>query len=68
MEQFKLNGEYIKLGQLLKAAGLVDSGADAKNFILEGSVTVNGEVCNMRGKKIIPGDIVEFQKEKIEVI
>ena len=52
--------DFIKLGQLLKAAGLVDTGADAKYAVEEGKVLVNGEVCTMRGKKIRPGDRVSF--------
>lgn len=64
---FKLSGDEIKLGQLLKAAGLVYSGAEAKEAVQEGLVKVNGEVCTMRGKKILRGDRVEFSDETIEV-
>jgi ribosome-associated protein len=59
--------EYIKRGQLLKAAGLVDTGADAKYAVEEGKVSVNGEVCTMRGKKIRPGDVVSFADAEIRV-
>ena len=59
MQTFGLKDEHIKLGQLLKATGLVGSGVDVK---------VNGKVCYMRGKKIVSGDIVEFENEKIEVV
>ena len=54
MREFQLHGEedFIKLGQLLKAEGLVDSGVEAKYAIEEGKASVNGEVCTMRGKKI----------------
>jgi ribosome-associated protein len=68
MEQIKLRAEYIKLGQALKAAGLVDSGVDAKNEILDGLVKVNGAVEIQRGKKLHDGDIVEFNGEKIQII
>ena len=52
----------------LKATGLVGSGIDAKIVVQEGLVKVNGKVCYMRGKKIVSGDIVEFENEKIEVV
>ncbi len=64
---FKLKGEYIKLGQLLKAAGLVSMGTEAKAVIENGEVTVNGEVELRRGKKIVPGDKVSFDGEDITV-
>ena len=48
----------IRLGQLLKAAGLVDSGGEAKAVLLTGSVTVNGEVETRRGRQLVPGDVV----------
>ena len=52
--------EFIKLGQALKKAGLVESGVDAKFFIQDGQVKVNGEVDTRRGKKLYPGDTFEF--------
>ena len=58
MQVIKLRDEYIKLGQALKAAGLVDSGVEAKIVINEGSVLVNGSVETQRGKKLRAGDIV----------
>ena len=69
MREFQLHGEedFIKLGQLLKAEGLVDSGVDAKYAIEEGKASVNGEVCTMRGKKIHAGDVVAFGGEEIRV-
>lgn len=54
-----ISTEYIKLDQLLKFAAVVDSGGMAKMLILESAVKVNGEIMNMRGKKIRSGDIVE---------
>lgn len=68
MELIKLRDEYIKLGQALKAAGMVESGVDAKLFILDGEVKVNGEVCTQRGKKLHDGDVVEFDGEQIKII
>lgn len=67
MENIKIKDEYIKLGQLLKLAGLVGSGVDAKYVINEGLVKVNDEVDTRRGKKIYPGDIVSFNGETIKV-
>ncbi|MBR7164551.1 MAG: RNA-binding S4 domain-containing protein [Clostridia bacterium] len=61
--------EYIKLDQLLKYAGIAYSGSDAKELIWSGSVSVNGEPCDMRGKKIRPGDVVflELGDENVEI-
>ena len=67
MEIIKLRDEYIKLGQALKAAGLVESGVDAKFAIADGLVKVNGEVEYQRGKKLHGGDIVEFDGETIKI-
>ncbi len=64
----KENDEYIKLGQLLKACCLVNSGADSKRVINEGLVKVNYEVCLMRGKKIHKGDIIIYQDKEVNVI
>ena len=60
--------EVIKLGQLLKKASMMSSGVDAKMVILDGLVTVNGEVENRRGKKIYPGDVVTYQGESVKVV
>ena len=65
MEKIILRDEYIKLGQALKAAGLVGSGVDAKMVIADGEVRVNGEVETQRGKKLHDGDIVEYNGERI---
>ena len=65
MEIIKLKEDYIKLGQALKAAGFVDSGVEAKFVIQDGLVKVNGEVSYQRGKKLVAGDVVEFDGEKI---
>ena len=63
----KLRDEFIKLGQALKAAGLVESGVEAKDVIMEGLVLVNGEVDTRRGRKLYDGDIVVFDGEEIKV-
>ena len=59
--------EYIKLGQALKAAGLVENGAQAKEVIQEGQVLVNGETDLRRGRKLYAGDTVTFNGEEIEI-
>ena len=63
METIKLRDEFIKLGQALKAAGLVGSGVEAKEVITEGLVKVNGEVDTRRGD----GDVVTFNGEEIKI-
>ena len=60
--------EYIKLDQLLKYSGIAESGADAKDMIIDGIVKFNGEVCTMRGKKVRSGDKVEIEFEDENVI
>ena len=67
MEVIKLRDEYIKLGQALKAAGLVETGVDAKYAIEEGLVKVNGEVATQRGKKLHAGDVVSYDGETIKI-
>ncbi len=67
MEIIELREEFIRLGQALKAAGLVGSGVDAKNVILDGLVEVNGEVEVRRGRKLYDGDIVSFEGETIQI-
>ena len=67
MEVIKLRDEYIKLGQALKAAGLVETGVDAKYPIEDGLVKVNGEVATQRGKKLHAGDVVSYDGETIKI-
>ena len=67
MEIIKLRDEFIKLGQALKAAGLVESGVDAKEVIVQGLVVVNGEIETRRGRKLYDGDEVEFDGDKISM-
>lgn len=67
METIQIKSEFIKLDALLKYAALVGTGGEAKMVIADGMVTVNGEVCTMRGKKIRPGDVVSFADAEIRV-
>lgn len=67
MEKIRIHDEYIKLGQALKLASLVESGVDAKYAIQDGLVKVNGEVEVQRGKKIYPGDTIEFQNNQVQI-
>ena len=67
MEIIKLREDYIKLGQALKAAGLVQSGVDAKYAIEDGLVSVNGEAALQRGKKLVDGDIVTYDGQTIKI-
>lgn len=67
MEIIHLREEYIKLGQALKAAGLVGSGIDAKIVIQDGKVRVNGQVEVQRGKKLVFGDVVEYAGETVKI-
>jgi len=67
MQVIKLREDFIKLGQALKAAGLVESGVDAKFVIQDGLVKVNGSIETQRGKKLVAGDIVEFDGEEIKI-
>jgi len=67
METIKLRDEYIKLGQALKAAGVVQTGVDAKFVIQDGLVKVNGKVEIQRGKKLVDGDLVEYNGESIKI-
>ena len=67
MEKILINTEFIKLDSLLKFAALVGTGGEAKVVISEGMVKVKGEVGTMRGKKIYPGDRVDFDRFSLEV-
>jgi ribosome-associated protein len=67
MEIVSIQTPYIKLDALLKFAALVGTGGEAKIAIAEGMVKVNGEVCTMRGKKVRPGDTVEFDRFCLQV-
>lgn len=67
METIILKDEFIKLGQALKAAGLCESGVDAKFAVLDGLVKVNGETSFQRGKKLYDGDIIEYEGKKFRI-
>ena len=67
MEKIAIQTEYIKLEALLKYAAVVGSGGEAKTVIADGQVSVNGEVCTMRGKKLRPGDTVRFDRYTLQV-
>ncbi len=68
MQTIKLREEYIKLGQALKAASLVNSGVEAKLVIQDGEVKVNGQTETQRGKKLYDGDEVSFHGETIKIV
>ena len=66
-ETIMIRGDFIKIDALMKFASLVASGGEAKMAIADGLVSVNGEVCTMRGKKIRPGDTVSFCGQDLAV-
>ena len=65
--QIHIKDEFIKLGQALKLAGLVENGVEAKIVIQNGEVLVNGEPDLRRGKKLVPGDTLSFRGEEIRI-
>ena len=65
--EIRIRDEFIKLGQALKAAGLVESGVEAKEVIQDGLVKVNGETDTRRGRKLYAGDIVTYNGEEIKI-
>lgn len=67
MEEILINTEYIKLDSAMKLANIAESGAYAKELILEGSVKVNGEVETWRGRKLYPGDEFSLDGETFKV-
>lgn len=67
METIHLKDDYIKLGQALKAAGMTDSGVEAKYEIQDGLVKVNGETEVRRGRKLTAGDVVEYKGNTIKI-
>lgn len=68
MESIAIHTDYIRLDALLKFAAAVGTGGEAKTVIQEGLVTVNDEVCTMRGKKLYPGDRVAFDRFSWEIV
>ena len=67
MESIAIKTEYIKLDALMKFAALVSSGGEAKTAIAEGLVSVNGEVCTMRGRKLRAGDVVGYDGRTVGI-
>lgn len=67
MNYINIKDDYIKLGQALKLAGMVDSGVEAKVVIQDGQVLVNGEVELQRGKKLHNGDVFSFNGEEAQI-
>lgn len=65
--EINIKDEFIKLGQAMKLAGLVDSGVEAKIVVQDGQVKVNGEVDTRRGRKLVEGDIFEYQGTTVTV-
>ncbi len=68
MEEIKITTPFIKLDQLVKFAGLAETGAKAKILIELGEFNVNGDLCTKRGKKIKPGDVIDFKNKKFKVV
>ena len=66
--EIKIRDEFIKLGQLLKLADMVQDGVEAKYVITDGLVQVNGEVDQRRGRKVYEGDVITFEDQEIKVI
>ena len=67
IEDVPIGGEGIRLGQFVKFAGLLDSGGNVKEAIIDGYVTVNGEVDRRRGRQLQVGDIVSFEGRTVRV-
>ena len=68
VEKIYIDDEYIKLVSLLKFSGIAETGGQAKLLVQDGLVTLNGEVCTQRGKKIKDGDRVKFEDKVLEVV
>lgn len=67
MQKILIHTEFIKLDALLKYAGLCETGGEAKELVQGGQVRLNGAVCTMRGKKCVPGDVVELDGQTITI-
>ena len=68
MEEIRIRDEFIKLGQLLKLADLVQDGVEAKYVITDGLVKVNGDMDDRRGRKVYEGDVVSYDGKEIKVV
>jgi ribosome-associated protein len=60
VDDVPIRDESIRLGQFLKLANLIDTGSDAKELMIQGQVTVNGDVETRRGRQLVPGDVVSL--------
>jgi ribosome-associated protein len=67
-QEISIATPFIKLDQFLKFAGIAETGGHSKEMIFEGIVSVNGEICLQRGKKLYPGDIVEIDDYSFTVL
>ena len=67
MKTIKINGDYIELGKLLKMVDVISSGGEAKYYLQDNEVLVNGELENRRGKKLYPGDVVKVEDEEYTI-
>lgn len=67
-QEIKIKTEYIKLDQFLKYAGVAETGGHSKEIVAEGVVSVNGQICLQRGKKLRPGDVVELDDYRLTVV
>jgi ribosome-associated protein len=67
IDDISIGGDMIRLGQFLKFSGLLDSGGDAKEVVIDGYVTVNGEVDRRRGRQLHDGDLVTFEGRTVRV-
>ena len=67
IDEVSIGGEMIRLGQFLKYSGLLDSGGDAKEVVIDGFVKVNGEVDRRRGRQLHDGDLVTFEGRTVRV-
>jgi ribosome-associated protein len=68
IRDIEIRGEMIRLGQLLKLAGLVGGGGEAKALLTEGAVSVNGEPESRRGRQLVPGDVVAIGDDSLRVV
>ena len=68
MNEVSISTEFIKLDSFLKYCGAASLGSEAKMYVLDEQVAVNGEICTQRGKKLYPGDVVEFNGESYKVV
>ena len=67
VDDVSIGGEMIRLGQFLKFSGLLDSGGNAKEVVIDGYVTVNGEIDRRRGRQLHDGDLVTFEGRTVRV-